>query len=349
MTAPGKGLTKPATSKEIAEAAGFESRGLGEVADQVGAVAAIAREESELKAAIVVAKRFPRDEATAFAKLMKSCERPTMAEHAVYSFPRGGAKVEGPSISMAREAARCWGNIRFGCRIVSDDEEQLHIKGWALDLEVNNYIEEEDKFAKLIFRKKGGWQKPDERDLRELKNRRGAICVRNCLLQVLPPDVIDDAVRQVKETLRKAASGELKQNRTDAIRRLAKGFLDVGVSVDLLERKLQHKLETVTEAEIVELRGIWSSIADSNSQVKDHFQETSEPKEPEGAVDVTAALGASAKVTTPPAKTSAAAAPAGDPPPMSDAEKERAAQKERDDAGPDPKAGEKKGSLFPGE
>src|SRR5690606_35974269 len=113
------------------------------------------------------------------------------------------------------------------------DDEQVHIRGYALDLETNTYAEAEDRFAKLIQRKRNGrtqWVEPDERDLRELVNRRGAICVRNAILQVLPADVIEDALRQSEETLRKAAAGELKQDRAGAIRRLALAFDELGVS-----------------------------------------------------------------------------------------------------------------------
>ena len=118
---------------------------LAQLQDNAGALAVVTREAEELRSAIIVAKKFPRSEANAAAKLLRSCDRASFAEEATYAFPRGTATVEGPSVSMAREAARCWGNIQYGIRIISEDEERIHIKGWAVDLETNNRVEIEDK------------------------------------------------------------------------------------------------------------------------------------------------------------------------------------------------------------
>ncbi len=291
MDAP-KAVTKTTTMPAPRQEDGGEMAGFGggtgnmeQVKDQVGAVSAIAREEAELKAAIIVAKRFPRNETAAYTKLLKSCERPSFAEEAIYVFPRGGEMIDGPSVDMAREAKRCWGNMRSGIRIVSKDEEYVHLKGWAVDLETNNYAEEEAKFRRLIFRKKGGWIVPDERDERELTNRIGAIAERNSILHVLPPDVIDDAQRQAEETKRKAASGEIKQNRQDAIRRLARFFFELQVTVEMLESFLKHPLDQLTEEEMTKLRGIGKSIRDGNSRPSEYFTSTNTGANAAGEVE----------------------------------------------------------------
>lgn len=259
-----------------AQVAGWEDSGAssGLAATQAGVLATVAREDSDIKAAIVSAKHFPRVESVSYTKLIRSCERPTFAEGAAYSFPRGGQQVTGPSIYMAREAARCWGNIRHGVRIVSVDAEQVHIRGYALDCETNTYAESEDRFAKLVQRKRNGrteWVEPDERDLRELVNRRGAICVRNAILQIIPTDVIEDALRKADETLRKAANGELEQNREDAIRRLVVAFDRFGVRPEMLADFLKHDLSIITPDELADLRKVFKSIEDGHTRVAEHF------------------------------------------------------------------------------
>lgn len=253
-----------------AEMVGWQSNG-----DQdAGSLAIIQREKTEIESAIIVAKRFPRDEAGAYTRIMRSCDRASFAEGARYAFPRGGATVTGPSVQLARELARCWGNVRYGLRMVDVTEDQVHIRGYALDLESNNYVEVEDRFARLVQRKQNGrtvWVSPDERDLRELVNRRGAICIRNAILQLLPPDVIDDAVRAAEATIRKAASGELKQDRQAAIRRLALAFDGLGVTTEMLTDHLGHDLDLITEEELADLRGVYASIRDGNTKRADHF------------------------------------------------------------------------------
>lgn len=259
--------------------AGFEgsAANVGAIANQVGAVASVAREEAEVKAAIVLARRFPRDEAAAYTKIMRSCDRPGFAEGAAYRFPRGGQNVTGPSVDLARELARCWGNVRYGLRVVSADADTIHIKGYAYDCETNNYTEAEDKFARLVQRKNKGtgvteWVPPDERDTRELVNRRGAICVRNAILQLMPPDLIDDALERTTTTMRKAAAGEIKQDPAQAMRRMAAAFAEFGVTSEMLAKKLGHSLAEMSPDELASLRQIYASIRDGQSKREEYFE-----------------------------------------------------------------------------
>lgn len=221
----------------------------------------------EIQGAIMVAQRFPRDEAGAMAKLVKSCERPSFAESAAYAFPRGGQTVKGPSVNLAREAARLWGNIRYGVHIVNETPLQRTVRAWAWDMETNNKVEQDDTFEKLIYRKKGGWQKPDERDLRELTNRRAAIAIRNCLLQLLPKDMVEDAMRQADETIEKGIKDDPQAHK----KKLVQSFLGLGVEPEQLAKFLKHSVDKCSPKEIAELRQIYVSIRDGNSSWSDHL------------------------------------------------------------------------------
>ncbi len=239
---------------------------------QVGIVAAIAREDSEIKASMLMARSMPRSEEAALQKLMRACERASFAEGAVYRFPRGGTQIDGPSVELAREAARCWGNIRYGMRVVSKDEDWIHVKGYAFDLESNVYMEIEDRFRRLIQRKGKGWVEPDERDERELTNRRGAICERNAILKVLPKDLIEDAQRRADATMEAVSKKELGESREDAIKRTVASFDKIGVTVEMLEKRLRHPLGICTVEELVEIRKIGASIRDGNSKREEYFE-----------------------------------------------------------------------------
>lgn len=74
----------------------------------------ISRQAQEVQGAMVIAKRFPRDEVESFNRIMQSCKRKSLAESAMYEYPRGGTKVSGPSIRLAEAMAQNWGNIDFG-------------------------------------------------------------------------------------------------------------------------------------------------------------------------------------------------------------------------------------------
>jgi hypothetical protein len=280
---------------EVATLAGFQSNETGIQTREVGAVAASAREEAEIKAAIFLARQFLRDEAAAYTKIMRSCQRPGLAEEAVYSFPRGGQTVKGPSVNLAREIARCWGNIRYGLRVVSVTEDMVHIRGYAYDMETNAYVEHEDEFAKLVQRKdrrtgKTEWIAPDERDLRELINRRGAILVRNAILQVVPSDIVEAAQREAEQTMVAAAKGELKQSKEEAIRRLALAFSNIAVTTDMLSAYLKHPLENASPEEVANLRSVYKSIMDGNSKREDYFNLNAGKPKSESNADLNARL-----------------------------------------------------------
>jgi len=248
--------------------------------EQTGELAiasANAQAQHEIQSAIIIAQRFRRNEDLAYAKLMKAASRPAFAEEALYSFPRGDATVEGPSVNMAREAARVWGNIRYGVSIIRDDDETRHIQAWAWDVETNTKATAEDNFKKLVFRKNKGWIVPDERDLRELTNRRGAIALRNCLLNLIPKDVIEDAVEAVKKTMQSGA----KADPDVARKKIVTAFSAIGISPEDLEKKLGHTIAQCTADEVSELRGIYKSIADGNSKWGEYL-----PKD--GPVDASA-------------------------------------------------------------
>jgi len=248
---------------------------------EVGAVAAAEREKQELQSSMAMAKQFPRDEIKGFYRLMLSCQRPSFAAGAFYSFPRGGSRVEGPSVKLAREMARLWGNLRHGIRIVSIDDQYAHVAGWCLDLETNVLVANEAKFKCLVQRKVKGktqWMRPDERDLRELINKHGAICVRNAILQVLPPDFVEEALGKTKQTQQQVASGQLKQDKQGTIRALVQAFRAVDVSPEMIETKLEHDLSDMSAEEIVELRAIWVSLRDGNSSREEHFEPAAKAK-----------------------------------------------------------------------
>ncbi len=243
-----------------------------EFSSELAPSAAAAEKQFEIQSAIVLAKRFPRNEDQSFQKLMKACSRTTFAEDAEYSFPRGGQPVKGPSVFLAREAARVWTNIRYGLTITRDDQNSRQIQAWAWDLETNTKISAEDDFRKLIFRKGKGWIEPDERDLRELTNRRGAILIRNCVLQILPKDLIEDALDTCRETLRSNAAKDPDATR----KKILVAFSELNISAEMLEAYLGHPVAQSSPAEMADLRAVYKSISDGNTTWSDYVNGNTE-------------------------------------------------------------------------
>jgi len=240
------------------------------------------RAMTEIQSAIIVAKKFPRDEMAAFQRLMGACERATFAEKARYKFPRGSKQVTGASIHLAHAAAQAWGNIRSGFTIIptEDNEEWIQLEAWAHDAETNTWKYASDRFPNKIQRKV--WEdgrpttvelKPEtERDRRELVNRRASLAVRNCLLQLLPFDLIEDAEEKCEETATAHARRDLQKSRKDTVKKLLLAYdKDFAVTQAMLEDKLGHPVADIDARELTDLREWFMSMKDGNTTREDHF------------------------------------------------------------------------------
>jgi hypothetical protein len=263
-------------STDLAKAAGFQ--GLANVeSSEAGVQSAIAREESEMKAQLWLARESPRDELQCVTRILGACQRPGLAEKALWSYPRGGKTLMGPSVVLAREMARTWGNMRYGSRIVSIDDTHVHVQGFCHDLESNAMRTNEMKFKKKIFRKKGGWIEPDERDLFELVNRNAAKCERNAVLDVMPRDVLMSAIDESKKTMVLIAKGDLGKDPVETIRKLLVAFAQIRVHKAMIEKRLGHSIDTIDDEELADLRAVYGSLESGNSKVGEHFEIESGP------------------------------------------------------------------------
>ena len=102
--------------------------GIEHVNTETPAASLAARQEAEVKMLSMHAVSYRRDEATAVARLDAALRRPNFADKAAYRYPRGGTTVEGPSIYLARELARVFGNIRHGVEILAVTPTEVHIR-----------------------------------------------------------------------------------------------------------------------------------------------------------------------------------------------------------------------------
>lgn len=226
---------------------------------------------AEAQGKLVVAKRFPRDQAAAYQRIMESCARKSLAEDALYSYPRGGQTVSGPSIRLAEELARCWGNIDYGMKELSRRDGETEMEAYAWDLETNVYTSQ--KFTVKHLRDKQGGAKAltDERDIYEIGANMGARRMRARILAVVPGDIVDAAVAACKETMK----GNTEVPLADRIRALVSAFALLGVSTALIEKRFNRKTGDLLPEDLVDLRGIYKSLKDGMSKASDWFGDAS--------------------------------------------------------------------------
>jgi len=227
-----------------------------------------ARAVQEVQASLVVAKRFPRDEFTAYTKIMKSCERPTLAKNALYAFPKGGQMVTGPSIRLAEALAQAWGNLDFGIRELTQRDGVSEVEAYAWDLETNTRQTKTFQVKHSRYTKtKGVVALTDPRDQYEMVANQSARRMRACILGVIPGDIVDAAVAKCEETMQKGDGKPLK----DRVRQMISVFSDLGVTQGMVEARLGHNLDATVETEVVSLGKIYKSIKDNMSKRDDWF------------------------------------------------------------------------------
>lgn len=227
-----------------------------------------AREIQEVQAAMVVAKRFPRDERQAMDRILNACSRPTLAEHALYQYSKGGTDVTGPSIRLAEAMAQAWGNVQFGIREIEQRKGESTVEAFAWDLETNTRQVKVFQVPHTRFKRGGISTKlEDPRDIYEAVANNGARRLRACILGIIPGDVTEAAVKQAETTL--TAKCEITPAR---IKSLEEKFAEFGVTKDQLEKKIQRRLDTITPALMVNLGKIYNSLKDGMSKPADWFE-----------------------------------------------------------------------------
>jgi hypothetical protein len=266
------------TAEEAVAALGFVQSG-EVVAAPPTVAAAVAREEGRVRSMILVAHHRPRDEAKAAAAFYRACERIGVAKKAQYKFPRGGTTVIGPSVSLARELKRHWGNIESGIGVVEDTPDSRLVVGYAHDLETNTYTRFEARFNKKVQRKdkRTGvttWEdkSDDEREMRESTAKYGGICERNALLQLMPCDVIEGGMKKSTATRILFAQGSLEKGRDQVLQNLLHSLGKHAVSVDMVDAYLGHKLGDINEMELADLDAILASLDDGHAQRSEYFK-----------------------------------------------------------------------------
>jgi len=225
------------------------------------------REASSIQAALVIAMNNPRDEIECADKIRKACQRKSLASQAIYSYPRGGGKIEGPSVQLARAVATIWGNMDYGIEELEQRNGESVMEAYAWDLE--NNVRESRKFTVKHVRKARDKyvQLDDSRDIYEMTANMGARRLRACLLDIIPSDIIEDAVDQCNRTLSEGLDG----TREDNIKKLVSAFDDLGVSKSMLEARLSYPVTSMDNRDIVAYRKIWKSINDGIGKREDFF------------------------------------------------------------------------------
>lgn len=248
----------------------------------IGFGAEQARAQAEIQSALTVASARPRDEIGAIDRIKNACQRHGLAEKSEYSYSRGGTEITGPTIDLLTVIACYWGNLMHGFRELSETPSECTVESYAWDLESNTKKSIVFTVQHKRTTKQGSYLLTDPRDRYENLANMAQRRVRKCLEDVIPSDVVEDAVLQCRATL--AETAEVNE---ESIGKVVSAFGRIGVTKDQLQKRLGRRMDAMQPSQLVSLRRIYKSISDGMSDIGDWFESPQEekPSAPKTAAD----------------------------------------------------------------
>lgn len=225
------------------------------------------RSMEQVRSQMVIAKQFPRDELDRENRVLQACTRYSLARVAIYTYVRGDT-VTGPSIRLAEAIAQRWGNLDYGWNVVEEREGMSVIEAYCHDLENNNRASRRWTVKHERSTRRGTIRLTDSRDVYERIANDASRRLRACILQTLPHELVQAALGRCALTIK---DGQKNLPLGDRITECVREFSKLGVSREMIEKRLSHPVGLTTEEQLVELIGIWNSIHDKQQKREDFF------------------------------------------------------------------------------
>jgi len=282
----------------LAKTEGFQGSQVQQRAEHA-AIQVAATAKAEVEAAFIIALKMPRNKEQSRVEILDSCKNLIFAEKVLYKKPVGGGKsIEGPSIRFAEEAIRTWGNVKIQHYTIYEDAERRLSMVNVIDLEKNISYSKQMVIEKTVERKNSKGRIIMSERLNsynervfivaatddELRNKEAAMLskeIRNASLRIIPQDIIDEAIETTRKTIITKAANDPQAEK----KKIIDSFNSIGLKPIELEKYLNSKIDTISPAQIVDLRAIYTSIKDGQSVWKDYVDEA-EPKKKEETAEV---------------------------------------------------------------
>jgi hypothetical protein len=141
-------------------------------------------------------------------------------------------------------------------------------EAYALDLESNYKESKIFSVPHVRSTKRGSYRLEDPRDIYELVANNGSRRERACILSVIPGDIVDEAVEQCTKTL--MANADVSP---ENVKKMCDMFnAEFNVTREQIEKRIQRRIDSITPAQMVNLRSIYNSLKDGMSNPADWFE-----------------------------------------------------------------------------
>src|SRR5580704_13100491 len=230
---------------------------------------------AEVHAAIVVAQQCPRDVQQAMRDMRDSCKQRALADRAFFRYSRGEGPVTGPSIHLARELGRCWGNIQWGINEMRRDDEygQSEMQAWAWDVQTNSRSSNAFIVPHRRDTRNGPKALTDQRDIYENNANNAARRLREAIFAVLPTWFVEEAKDICNQTLNDGGGKPLAKRVEEALN----GFALMSITEAQLEEKLGVPVAKWIERDVAQLGVIYKSIQRGETRKDEEFPASSAP------------------------------------------------------------------------
>lgn len=253
-----------------------------------------ARAVAEVAAAVQVAQQCPRDMNRAWEEMKAACSRSGLADRAFYTVPNRGK--DKPSVHLARELARIWGNLDYGVHELHRDDVRgmSEVRAYAWDQQTNVrssrtlQVPHQRMHTDKVTKEKSRQPLIDLGDVYLNNQNIGARAVRESIFTVLPADFVAEAQDICRATLRRGDGKPLPERIANMVTRFKE---ELGVDVRRIETRVGTKRGQWTAADVAELAVVFGSISRGDARVEDEFPNrvtreeiTGAPAAPAGAV-----------------------------------------------------------------
>lgn len=225
---------------------------------------------AEVQAAVVVAQQCPRDMSRADGEMRDACGRKALADRAFYRVPNRGA---GPSVHLARELARIWGNVQYGVHELRRDDKSgmSEIQAFAWDVQTNTRSTRTFQVPHQRMVKGERKALVDLGDVYLNNQNIGARAVRECIFTVLPTWFTEAAEDACRITLRDGDGKPLTERIEGAVTLFAQQH---GVKASQLEDKVGRKRGQWDAGDVATLSILYRSIEKGEIAVSEEFGDT---------------------------------------------------------------------------
>jgi hypothetical protein len=221
-------------------------------------------ERANVDMQIATAKRYPRSPAVVKKRMMDLATLDQeSAATCFYRLNRQGKMIEGPTIRLAEIAGSCFGNLRYGARVIGNDGKVVTAQGYCFDLETN--VMSQVEVQRRITDRNGNKYSEDMQVV--TGNAACAIALRNAVFKVVPFAII----KPIFTAAKKAAVGDIKTLVERRTAMLAK-FASLGINEKRILTTLgKNGVDEIGLAELETLIGLHNAIEDKEQTVEEAF------------------------------------------------------------------------------